>query len=70
MEKRGIEMPMSRVYQLVERGIKARISSGRPVQNLLLDKIAMSSINTMIQKGLLPHFDFLIAKQIAAFLDG
>lgn len=48
MEKRGIEMPMSRVYQLVERGIKARISSGRPVQNLLLDKIAMSSINTMI----------------------
>ena len=51
-------------------GVKARTHSGRPVQNLVLDKVAMSSVYAMVNKGLLPHFDFLIAKQIAAYLDG
>lgn len=70
MAKIGVEVPLSRVCYWIESGIKARISSGRPVQNILLDKVAMSSIHAMVQNGLLPHFDFLIAKQIASYLDG
>ena len=35
----------------------------------MLDKVAMSSIHAMIQNGLLPHFDYLISKQIVAYLE-
>lgn len=70
MSKLGVDVSMRRVYRWVQSGVKVRTSSGRPVQNILLDKVAMSSIYSMIQKGLLPHFDYLIAKQIAAYLDG
>lgn len=61
---------MERANEWIMKGIRARTHSGRPVQNIVLDKVAMSSVYSMINRGLLPHFDFLIAKQIAAYLDG
>ena len=63
-------MPLQLACEWILMGVKARTHSGRPVQNLVLDKVAMSSVYAMVNKGLLPHFDFLIAKQIAAYLDG
>ena len=68
MRRIGVEVEKEDIYKWIKNGIKSKSSSGRPVGNLMLDKVAMSSIHAMIQNGLLPHFDYLISKQIVAYL--
>ncbi len=62
MRRLGVELEEREVEQWVETGVKFKSMSGRPVGNLMLDKVAMSSIHAMISNGLLPEFDYLISK--------
>ena len=42
--------------------------SGRPVRNILFDKVAMSSLNTMIQYSMLPRYDCSMALAMKEYL--
>ena len=66
----GIKFSESFIRELIMGDWKPKKTSGRPVKDLMFDKIAMGSLKCLMAAGRLPSFDNAIIEQMQKFMMG
>lgn len=64
MQRMGINVNISNIKKWIEKGVKTKKVSGRPVRNAMFDKLAMGSIKRLLDTEQLPYLDNIIIEEI------